>query len=102
MAKRYYVGYSLGKTDVHREVFLSEGTPTEASHGAKFGAVIGPFQTKAGAVFMADYGQGNPHCQTVAEAERLAKRERTHGSASPISRVVKTKKRRMNKPRLSR
>jgi len=45
MAKRYYVGYSLGKTDVHREVFLSEGTPTEASHGAKFGAVIGPFQT---------------------------------------------------------
>lgn len=36
-------------------------------------AVIGPFRTVRGAEFMRQYGEGNPHCQTVGDAERLAK-----------------------------
>lgn len=34
---------------------------------------IGPFRTRRGADFMAAYGANNPHCQCVADAERLAK-----------------------------
>jgi hypothetical protein len=57
-----------------REVFRSATTPTNDSHGAQYLAVIGPFRTVRGANFMRDHGQGNPHCQCVADAERLAKR----------------------------
>ena len=54
-----------------RKVFRSKTTPTQKTHGKDYLAVIGPFQTKAGADFMAQYGSGNPHCQCVADAERL-------------------------------
>ena len=67
---RYYVGVQSGK----REVFTSPRTPTEATHGRMFAAVIGPFRTARGARFMATCGGNNPHCQTVADAERLARR----------------------------
>lgn len=55
-----------------REVFTYEGEPTTESHGHEFDAVIGPFDTVRGAVFMRDCGRGNPHCYTVADAERLS------------------------------
>lgn len=64
-----YVGIKGSK----REVFRSATKPTEESHGHQYVAVIGPFRTLQGAKFMATYGEGNPHCQTVAEAEKLAK-----------------------------
>lgn len=67
---RLYVGLMEG----NEEVFRSDTTPTEASHGAQFRAVIGPFRTRRGADFMARNGYGNPHCQCVADAERLARR----------------------------
>ena len=67
--KRFYVG--LGKHA--RVVFASAETPTENSHGGAYGAAIGPFRTKAGAMYMAAHGAGNPHCLCVADAERLAK-----------------------------
>lgn len=64
-----YVGCSQGK----RELFRSKTTPTQSTHGSRFSAVIGPFRTKKGAEFMRDHGTNNPHCQSVADAERLAK-----------------------------
>ena len=64
----------VGCNGVRREVFRSVAAPTESSHGARFAAVIGPFRTARGARFMAQHGAGNPHCRTVAEAERLARR----------------------------
>lgn len=69
--KRYYVG--LARIGFAREVFLSPSVPTEESHGDRYGITIGPFRTRRGAEYMAVYGHNNPHCQSVADAERLAK-----------------------------
>lgn len=72
---KIYVGVAL-QTEVQpkrREVFRFAGTPTEATHGGRFNYVIGPFNTLRGAQFMATYGENNPHLQTVADAEILAK-----------------------------
>lgn len=63
-----YVGVKNGKYVVFKSLF----TPTQKSHGAKFTYVIGPFNTIKGAEYMAMYGRGNPHLQTVADAERYA------------------------------
>jgi hypothetical protein len=72
MSKRnqIWVGCKLGG----REVFRNPTTPTPESHGEKFAAVIGPFRTIRGAAWMAHptRGRDNPHCRTVADAERLA------------------------------
>lgn len=67
-----YVGCKAG---AGREVFRSNVTPTEESHGKMFAMVIGPFRTLRGARWMAHpiRGTHNPHCVTVADAERLAK-----------------------------
>jgi len=70
--ERIYVG--LGK-NLTREVFKSEVVPTADSHGSLYDASIGPFKTMRGARFMALYGKGNPHCQNVNDAERLARQE---------------------------
>ncbi len=70
MASQLYVGCAGAKP---REVFRSDVEPTAATHGARYNAVIGPFRTRAGADFMARYGQGNPHVQCVRDAERLAR-----------------------------
>lgn len=67
---RYYVG--LGPAG-ERIAFRSARAPTRASHGALFAAVIGPFSSRRGAVYMTIYGRGNPHCRCVADAERLAR-----------------------------
>jgi hypothetical protein len=67
---RYYVGLKFHT----RELFKSELEPTEQSHGNLYNAVIGPFKTKRGAIFMRDHGQGNPHCRCVSEAEKLGKK----------------------------
>lgn len=68
-SKKYYVG----RNDSKGEVFLSNETPTELSHGNKYKYVIGPFRTKKAADLMAKDGYNNPHLQTVSDAERLAK-----------------------------
>jgi hypothetical protein len=67
---RIYLGYLAYHTP---EIFRSETTPTFATHGDRFAAVVGPFRTKRGAAFMRDYGSGNPHCRCVSEAEKLGK-----------------------------
>lgn len=71
LRKRWYVGL---QSDGQRIAFAQVEEPTQATHGAVYNAVIGPFRTMRGANFMALYGQGNPHCRTVADAERLAKK----------------------------
>lgn len=52
-----------------REVFRSVTVPTAESH-PQFAAVIGPFRTKAGALYMA--GPGAAFARDVAGAERGA------------------------------
>ena len=72
MRTKLYVGLTLDCT-ARRQVFRSATTPTEASHGKLYGAVIGPFRTRRGADFMAMYGgSNNPHLCCVADAERLS------------------------------
>jgi hypothetical protein len=70
MRSKPFVGITADGT---RDVFRGYA-PTEATHGHLYIAVIGPFRTARGARFMRDYGRMNPHCQTVQDAERLAKR----------------------------
>jgi hypothetical protein len=79
MKTRLYVGCKAGSP---RIVFRAAQTPTFESHGHLFNATIGPFYTKAGAQFMAQYGQGNPHCRCVSEAERLARKFTAEGKRS--------------------
>jgi hypothetical protein len=69
--KRYYVGIG---SDGKRKLFRSAAEPEVHTHGSIYSAVIGPFRTKRGAEFMRDNGAGNPHCQTVRDAERIAKK----------------------------
>ncbi len=74
---RFYVGCTVkhNKDYFHPyTVFTSQTTPTRETHGRIYLYVIGAFITKRGAEFMEKYGHGNPHCQCVADAERLAKR----------------------------
>jgi len=68
---RIYIGHKAG---VKPEIFRAPETPTFTTHGDKYNGVTGPFRTKAGALFMRDHGQGNPHCRCVRDAERLAKK----------------------------
>jgi hypothetical protein len=68
MTCRFFVGLASGA----RSIFTSDALPTAESHGHPFGAVIGPFRTKRAAVFTRDFGANNPHCRSVADAERLA------------------------------
>lgn len=70
MKTRVYVGVNGAK----REVFRNVGTPTERTHGERYAYVIGPFRTARGAQYMRDYGIQNPLCQSVYDAETLAKR----------------------------
>ena len=67
---QWYVGCKNGA----RTPFKSEFTPTEATHGAQFTGVIGPFRTRRGAWFDAAVGANNPHIQHVSDAERIAKK----------------------------
>jgi hypothetical protein len=67
---RVYLGYRNGNPP---QVFRASCVPTFGTHGNQFNAVVGPFRTARGAHFMRAFGQGNPHCRTVSEAERLGK-----------------------------
>lgn len=69
--KRWWVGHIRG--GIKMQAFRSATTPTEKSHGEQYFACTGPFRTKRGAMFMQDHGALNPHCQHVADAERLGR-----------------------------
>lgn len=76
MKSKNYVGIRSDKSSTGtpgtRVVFRNVLEPTPETH-PQYSAVIGPFPTVRGAEFMARYGANNPHCQTVADAEKLAK-----------------------------
>ena len=76
MQKRIYLGVKPGRI---METFRSDVTPTEETHGSLYIYAIGPFRTIQGARFMATYGAGNPHCQSVSQAEKLAKLFQSEG-----------------------
>lgn len=76
MRKRPYVGIVFRNEEKLLplyEVFRSATEPTEESHGHLYGAVIGPFRTVRGANFMKECGPLSPTCQTVSDAERMAR-----------------------------
>lgn len=70
--RRWYVG--VGKTTGCYVAFATRIIPNWNLTGTIYGAIIGPFATRRGARFMARSGRGNPHLQTVADAERIAKK----------------------------
>lgn len=67
---RPYVGIRLDNGK--REVFWSPRIPTERTHGDRYAAAIGPFETMRGARYMAAYGYNNPHLPDVRAAEYYA------------------------------
>jgi hypothetical protein len=75
----------LGIQGERREVFKANETPTTETHGARYSAVIGPFRTMRGAKFMQAHGANNPHCQNVAQAERLALKAKAVPEDFPVA-----------------
>ncbi|HEU4344088.1 MAG TPA: hypothetical protein VFU31_21240 [Candidatus Binatia bacterium] len=71
MRTKPYVGFRAGKRPV---VFRATATPTEASHGNLYLAVMGPFRTVRAARLTART-HPNPHIYHVTDAERIAERK---------------------------
>lgn len=72
MSKRkLYIGWC--PFEQRYRVFRSAETPTQETHGAFYSHVTGPFRTLKAAHVMIDGGRNNPHTQTVAECEAIAK-----------------------------
>lgn len=66
---RFYVGCTSGR----REAFKANFTPTQATHGQIFSAVVGPFKTWLAALWFADHPH-SPLC-TVNEVEAYLTRK---------------------------
>jgi len=64
-----YVGRRAG---AGAEIFSVGTEPTEATHGDRYAAVIGPFKSITGARIMVAHGGGNPHIQGTWDADRMA------------------------------
>lgn len=77
--KSIYVG---AKTNGGYELFSSQSTPTEKSHGSIYRYVIGPFDTQLAAELMRDYGHNNPHMACVEDCEKIART----GKLLPLNR----------------
>jgi hypothetical protein len=79
MAK-LYVGCRRGTLE--RDV-IRTADPSEAAHGDRYFALIGPFRTRAGADIMRT--AHGPNIQTVSDAERAARRKAMgHGEAATL------------------
>lgn len=72
--KKWFVGIKPGGS---RVMFADDHTPTPERY-PDIVAVIGPHQTKRGAILMRDIGAGNPHLQTAADADHMARYFRRH------------------------
>ena len=51
---------------------------------------MGPFRTKRAALFTQHHGQGNPHIQTVNDAERIARKYAKAGALDRDGKAVRT------------
>lgn len=69
----WYVGI-LAKDGTY-EAFTCDNPPTRSLYGSRYTVVIGPFRTKRAALWAERYGRGNPHFQTVEDAERLSREQ---------------------------
>lgn len=72
---RPYVGYRAGQQTAFRSVTV----PTQSSHGKQFDYCTGPFRTMRAARFAAQHK--GAFWSTIAEIERLAKREEEFNAA---------------------
>ena len=64
----------VGLTGAHKlEAFRAQHEPTQKTHGRLYLAVVGPFVTRRGAHWAQAHALNNPHAQTVASIERIAK-----------------------------
>lgn len=63
----------IGRNKGEWKIFRPKTTPTFKSHGHLYTCSVGPFRTIRGARYMVRYGENNPHCRCVQEAEKLAK-----------------------------
>ena len=70
----YYCGHRAGHPVEVFARYAHEGEPTTTDF-PQYGAVVGPFRTKR-AAYVASSTYPNPHIQTVADAERVAKSQR--------------------------
>ena len=68
--KHYYVGMNRETKWMETISIYSADTDKERKY---FTYLIGPFYTYRAAEFMRIHGRNNPHCQCVADAERLSK-----------------------------
>lgn len=69
---KFYVGRWSGANGFRGcNWFASETPPTAEVYGKLYSAIIGPFKTKRGAIYM----QNNPSTPDVETAERYAKME---------------------------
>lgn len=88
--KRLYTRPYVGVTNFgNRSVFREVEEPTAKSH-PHLAIVIGPFRTMRGAKFMLKHGLDNPHCRTVADAERLALAESIREYQSRQASLIQT------------
>ena len=69
---RWYVGHRTKSGAL--EAFPSIEAPTVETYGDRYTHTIGPFRTKLAALVFVQRGDNNPHCVTVAQAERQARR----------------------------
>ena len=67
---KWYVGYAHND---QRQAFRSATTPTQATHGDRYFAAIGPFRTKRAALYCESYH--GPNYQHVSEFETAARRQ---------------------------
>lgn len=77
---RYYVGSRAGTHA--RSVFKSDTPPTREAY-PQFAPVVGPFRTKRAAILCA-VTYPNPHIQTVADAERIARALEASDAIRPV------------------
>ncbi len=73
---KWYVGSRGG----HAVPFTATAEPTRETHGANYHAVMGPFRTRRAAILTAET-HPNPHIQTTADAERIARKIDAGGAA---------------------
>lgn len=69
---RHFYGYKNDGSGA--EIFKSNAKPSVESHGYLYAACVGPFKTNRAAIYMSNDGMNNPHCRTVADAERISKK----------------------------
>ena len=70
MKRKHFIGVTRTGRFV---AFTTIEEPTESNFCNSYIALIGPFSTRKAADWAEKYGRGNPHFQTVNDAEKLCR-----------------------------